>query len=300
MRSVLVLVMAAACGGSSSSPRSPAPAAAITVLDPGAEPRQRLRYELAVHVPEREEATFKTATDTAFINTVLREGSRHVELPAIRAVGRLEVTAVTAAGDALVSYEIEDAALVEDAPDPRTRRVMEAELAALKGLRSSWRLSPAGLSSELAIVTRDGRSASRLMQVVEAISSRVPAFPDVEVGIGATWRVTSPYTVGGITWDRTTTFRLTGLAEGTATLTADVVERAGSQALSVEPNASTKLTSASSNGAAELTVPLGKLAPTVTARSNGEANLLIVRGRLRITSTVRNETTFTSKPLATP
>ncbi|MBA3541253.1 MAG: hypothetical protein H0T79_16700 [Deltaproteobacteria bacterium] len=77
-----------------------------------------------------------------------------------------------------------------------------------------------------------------------------------------------------------------------------LVARAPSQALRVEPNLSTRLTSAEINTTAELSIPLRGLVATITSRSVGTANYLVVRHRLRLISSVQTETVVSSKPLA--
>lgn len=90
-------------------------------------------------------------------------------------------------------------------------------------------------------------------------------------------------------WQRSVKYRLRSLDDSTATVLAEVTMSAGSQALSVEPNATTRVTSGTV--VEELTVPLRALVPSGTARGTTEVNFSIVKGHARITSTVRAETT---------
>jgi len=68
------------------------------------------------------------------------------------------------------------------------------------------------------------------------------------------------------------------------------MRKAGSQALSVEPNATTTVTSGTATMVADLNVPLRGLVPIATAQGSSEVNLSSVQRHLRITSTVRTET----------
>ncbi len=67
--------------------------------------------------------------------------------------------------------------------------------------------------------------------------------------------------------------------------------------MGVEPNASTRLTSGTSNMSAKLSVPLQGLVATGASRGTIETNFAILRGRQRITATIQAETLFSVKPL---
>src|SRR5262249_32152219 len=109
--------------------------------------------------------------------------------------------------------------------------------------------------------------------------------------------------VGGIHFDQTTTYRLANVTEAAATVDVDVVMKAASQALSVEPNATTTVTSASSHGTGQSVIPLHGLVATGTLTATAETNLAIVRGPQRILSSMQLDTIASVKaihPDATP
>ena len=290
MRAGVALLFVVACG--SNTPHVATPAM-ITVLDPGAEPRQVLRYEPTLHVPERAEMTLKTRVTNRFTNTVLETGQRSIDNPSIRLVQRFDAVETTPTGETVMRFEIEDATVLDDVVDPALRALAAARSAKMKGLRGSWHLAPSGKATELVLQTPDAEHRSDLSPMRE--SSVV--FPDVPVGIGATWQVTSHESIGGVTWDRKATYRLRGLADSTASIDADIAMHASSQALSTEPNATTTLTSATMNIAAQLTIPLHKLVTTSSAQGTSESNFSIVRGHLRITSTMQIEMLSSVNPI---
>ena len=188
MRAV-VLATAVACGGSPNTPRVAKPAPSIALLDPGAAPRQRLRYEPTLHVPERSETSLKLRAATTFTNTVLETGHRSADFPTARITERIEVTGFTAAGDALVSCEIEEAAVLDDVVDPAILAPSRTAIAAVKGLRSSWRRAPSGMLSEIVFDAPNASPSMRdqLFNISESIRESSAMFPDAAIPIG--WRI---------------------------------------------------------------------------------------------------------------
>jgi hypothetical protein len=282
---VLVLVVGVACGGSQ---RPQASSASIVVVDAGAAPRQRLRFEASAHAPERIEVQLKLRTRNAFENTMLQEGQRSLDFPTVRVIERLEASAVDSLGNADVSSDVEAASVLDDVVDPAPRRLLEPEIAKLTGLHASWRRAPSGAMSNMVVET-DVRRSMQAKTIVDAIRDTSVMFPDAEIGVGATWTVTSQQFFAGVMWDRTVKFTLTALDGPTATVIGEFAMHASPQALGVEPNATTKLTSGTLTATADLTIPLHGLAVTGTMRGTSEVNLVIVRGHLRITSTIQTE-----------
>jgi hypothetical protein len=152
----------------------------------------------------------------------------------------------------------------------------------MKGLRGSSRVSPSGRATRAVDTGKQHSELSALREVAIV-------FPDVPIGVGATWKEITQESIGGVVWDRTATYRLRGLADSIATVDADVTMHASNQAISVEPNSTTTLTSGTSNTTAQLTIPLHGLVSTATSQSTNEANFLLVRHHLRISSTTQTE-----------
>jgi hypothetical protein len=294
---VVVFAIAVGCGSQTLHVANPEPS--ITVVDVGAEPRRLLRHELKPDATERMELALKIRINTAFTNTVLETGHRSADFPTIKNVALIKVTSLASDGVATVSSEVENVTVLDDVVDPKLRTRVADEVAALKGSRVSWRMAPSGRISDVAFEASNvpASARNRLSTFADSLRETSVVFPDAAIGIGATWKVTSEQSFAGVTWNRTVTYRLKALTDSSATVVTQIVMRARSQALSVEPNATTKLTSGTSNADGELIVPLRGLVATGTGQSTSEVNLLIVRGRLRITSTVQTETLSSVKPL---
>ena len=284
----LALVLAA-CGGSRPRPTTPP---VLVVLEAGAEPRQLLRYRApAPGVPERTEVRIKLRGTALFTTTVLDKERTASDAPTIRLVARLDSAGPTAAGDTQIRYQIEEASVLGDFIDPEMHRRVGAEVAGMKGLRGTWVRSPAGVVSEVDVDPARLARANRagLPGVADAILHAQVRFPDSPVGVGATWRAEYDDSFGGIDWRTSVTYRAKEVSETQVTLEVSTTMKAGSQALSVEPNQTLRLTSAERTVTQHLTVPLDHLAARGESRDSAELNLLVVQGRVRVESTLRVE-----------
>ena len=289
LRSCLLPLLALACGGTA-KPAAPAAPPSIVVLDAGAEPRQVVRLQLTAGTTERLEVTLKLRRTMQFTGTTLQTGKQLIDLPSITYVVRSEVTEVTADGTAVISAMLDDVTVLDDDVDPALRRQVDASVRACKGARMSWRVAPSGRLSDVAF-ERPGASRetqARLDSLAEALHGGV-TFPDAPIGAGARWQTTEPHQAGGVRWQRAATYRLQELSPTTATVEAESRAVAGAQVLDVEPDASVRLTSATSSGSAEWSAPLQGLAATGTLRATSEASLSIVRGRARVTAVMHTE-----------
>lgn len=295
---LVFFALVSGCGGSQRSSSAQAEPT-IKVLDAGAEPRQRLRYELTERVPERMEMSFKLRMNGAYTNTVLETGHRSADFPTIKNTARIEVTALGADGTATVNSIVEDVVVLDDFVDPMIRKMVDVEVKAMKGWQGSWHMTPSGRISNVTASVPNAPAAARarLSNVADTLRENFVIFPEQVVGVGASWQVTSQYVVSGVTWERTTTYRLKALTDSAATVAAQSSMHADPQALSVEPNATIRLTSATSSASAELVVPLHGLVATATSQGTSEMNLLIVRGHLRLVSSVQTEAIGSVRPI---
>jgi hypothetical protein len=296
----LVLALGAACGGAQRAPEVKVEPA-LKIIDAGAEPRQRLQYGLTAHVPERMEVTFKLRLNTSYANNNgFKTGHQSAELPTIKYVYRIEVTSVGADGTATVNAALDDIAALDEVAEPPVRKMVDREIQALNGWQGSWQLTPRGRLSDFSMTAPKASAKQRtyLSGLATAIQQTSVLFPDEPVGVGATWQVTSQHTISGVTWQRTTTFQLKALTDSTATIDAQYAMRAGPQALSVEPNVTTQLTSGTSSGNVELTVPLHGLVVTGTTHGTSELNMVMVNRHVQITSSMDSEELSTVRPLS--
>lgn len=285
----VALSIASACSSGASHVAKPTPT--IVVLEPGAEPRQRVRYEPAVGLAEEVETTTKVRVTNTFTNTVLETGKRDEDFPTLIIRGRLQVTGRSPEGHALVSFAVESVRSLDDVVDPRMRKVADVQARSLKDAHMTARLLPTGALADVKVDMPNAPPALRktVSGMSESLDEMFARFPEADIGIGAVWQVETSSTVSGVTWTKKATYTLRDLTDGQATVDVSMAMRAGSQNLRVEPNATTTLTSGDGTSSGQAFVPRRGLVTTATAQTTTEANLLIVRGHLRISSTLRTE-----------
>jgi hypothetical protein len=291
------LVSLAACGGAQST--SPSAAPDIVVQAVGAEPWSVVRYSLAPGFEQHFELTLKVRAATRFTNTVLEEGTRELDFPGLLLRMRVAVTAVTPAGDADLTYEIEEARLLDDVVDPSMSVFAGREAMSMRGARTTARLSASGAMSNVRAVAASASQAAERWrtELHSALYDTEAVFPDAPIGVGAVWRVTSHPTLRDVHWTRVATYTLRARTASTVDVEAVIEMTAGSQALRTEPNASTRLTSATSKGAAHARLALAKVAGEASTTGTAELSYLIVRRHARLSSTTRIDSILSSRPL---
>jgi hypothetical protein len=269
VRATLVLVAAVACGGSSRSVDKPAPQ--LVMLDAGSEPRQVMRYELAAGMTARSEYQLRSTIEWKYTSTTLEEGQRRSEARLVQFVAQVQVSSITRAGDAMMRGEIEGTGVV-----------------------TTWRMAPSGRAFDIQIEPRDRPRLANLRDWIEQAASELPAVP---IGVGARWQTSSSITTAGVVWTSVATHTLRACDGEVATIDSTVALRAASQALSTEPNASTRLTSGEASYASTLVAPLRRLGAELTAQGTLELNFAIVRRKVRATSTLLITQELAAAPL---
>jgi hypothetical protein len=301
---VRILVVAVCCFGlgcSSSAGHVAKPTPTIVVLEPGVEPRQRVRYEPALDLVEEVEATTKLRISNTFTNTTLDTGQRLADLPSNVIRGRLRVTGRSPEGHALVSFAVEDVRTLEDVVDPALRHRVDAQVRRLKDARATWRMLPSGELTDVSVEMPNAPGAirDRISALSDGFEEMFVRFPEADIGVGAIWQIASETKASGVTWTRKATYTLRELTDGQAIVDVSVALRAPSQTLRVEPNATTRMTSGTGTTSGQAFVPRHGLVISGSSTATTETNFLIVRGRLRIASTIRTEMLSSAKRIDT-
>lgn len=281
-----VVIGAVACGGA----QKPSERPDIKILEVGGEPHRIVHLQPALHKPEWVEVTIKMRSTGAYTDTTLETSHSMLDYPSIVTRERIEATDVDGSNLTLVNGVIEDVHVLDDVIDRRIKAIVAKRVASLRNATFAWRLAPDGSGTPVDSELRN-LPPGLLQAFVQA-----PSFPSSPIGLGARWAETSQVIVGGIHWTQTRTYTLTALDDNYATLTLDLSASAGSQPLSVEPNATIRLTSGTMSVTGTAKVPLTGLAWTGDGRGRIETNLQIVQGHLRTESTVSTEILSSSKP----
>ena len=176
------------------------------LLDPGAAPRETLRFAF-----EPGEITVLVVTDLDL--TQQQDGDPVVvDLPPIRQTVRL-TTAAPVGGIADVTLEIEDVALEADDTLPdEDRAAVTEQLDQLVGLTGQGRVDDQGRVVAFDYTPPAGVD-DRLRALVDGFADQldgmVAPLPDEPVGVGARWRSTTATDAGGIAVPITTVYELT-------------------------------------------------------------------------------------------
>lgn len=263
------------CGGAQTLP-TPGP---IAILEPGAEPRQVVRQQPQLHIPEAIDNSMKLRATGAYTDTTLDTTRSAIDFPTIVWHVTVQANQVDSDGSTRVGGAITNASILDDVVDPRMKPIAAQQAAKLRGVTMSWKLAPDGGSSSIETSLRE------LPPGLLESWAVVPMFPATPIGIGARWSDTGDISLGGIRWHQTRTFTLTGLDDADASLTIDLTAHADSQAIRTEPNASIRLTSGGLHVTANVNVPLHGVAWTGDSHGSSELDLLIVQGHLRTSTT---------------
>lgn len=296
-RLLAVAAICMSCSCSSTARRIARPTTTVVVLEAGAEPRQRLQYDPPPGVVEEIETTTKVRVARAFTNTRMNTGYSIAALPTMIIRGRLHVTGRSANGHALVSFAVDDVRTLDDIVDPAPRQIVDGRTHGLKNARVRWRLLPTGEVADITVDLPNTPNATRdrVLALAGLFEEMFVRFPEVDLGVGAIWRVESNVTTLGVTWTRRASYTLRALTDGQAVVDVSVTMAASSQDLRVEPNATTTFTSGTGTIHGQAFVPRSGLIISGSSQATIESNFSTVRRRARIKSTVRTENISSTK-----
>ncbi len=243
---VAVTLLVAACGGGGDESADPtttsttaatttsAPSdverASITLEDPGAEPRQALRFQL-------EEGDASEAIMTMAMSTTMEADGEPLpggDIPPIQITIRSEVTEVDDEAETITTrFSYADADIVDDGTvDPQMAEAMRQGLSVLDELSGTATINSRGepVSSEFDIPDDlDPTSRQMLEQVSQQVDTLTVPLPEEEVGVGAIWRAETTSDIGGIETVLGVTYELKELDGTRYVLAVDYEQTASSQ-----------------------------------------------------------------------
>jgi len=179
LAAVLFASLLSACG---SSEQEHAPGA-VTLLDPGREPRQELRYTIQPAAIEDFTMTMEMSMDQGDGN--------EIGLP--RTVVAMELTPAVEGDSIRVAFRTRDIR-VEDREGARAGLVpaMRAIMEGLKPMHGYWVVTPRGETGDSHFEGMESAPAQvkqAMADMQESIRSLVTELPKEPVGVGAKWRV---------------------------------------------------------------------------------------------------------------
>ncbi len=248
----------------------------VELLNPGAEPRQPIRFKPVVNA--RQVATLTLAMDMAM--TVAGNPIPQVKVPTSVMTMETQVTHIDANGDIHYQFRYTNVDVIADPAVPKpVMDAVKAQNQKLIGIRGSFVMDDRGQSKSGSFSFPEGLDSTTrqtLEQLAQSSSQFSAPMPEAAVGKGASWRLSSPISVNGIRMIQTATYQLASLQNGIATLDVNLEQEAKSQKMT-QPGLPTDvlmtLKSLKSQGQGKVMLRLNQLLPmrsTVSVQSNNE------------------------------
>jgi hypothetical protein len=268
----------------------------VVVLDPGAEPRRKLRYRFGKNA--------ETAVLDMRMDLGLRMGDRdnQVSMPTIRMVMRIVPKGVSKDGTLTYEAQFKSTELLKDvALDDRARVGMEKELGHVVGLTIRGKTSDRGEALETSIDIPDGippATRETLGRLRDAMRDICVPLPEEEIGKGARWEREAVVDLG-VRVRQKATFTLVSLDAKGLKVTADVTQSAPPQEMKVAampPGAKAMLDSLKSAGHGVNEATFTGLVPRSKAAIQTETTMTVIAGEERVASAMRIGITVTIAP----
>ncbi len=242
-----------------------ADAPTITLTNPGAEPRQQLRFTTT-------KGFHQDALMTMDMAMALDMGIQKLPktvLPTTKMVMDSTVTDVSAEGDIHYEFKLRDIEVVprEGSPDMMVSS-MKTALAGMNGLKGSSTVSNRGVVKAATFEIPDtvpDQMRQTMDSLQESVGQVAVPLPEEAVGVGATWEATSQITRGnGINMTQKTSYELVSVEGSQVKLKIKLDQTAEPQTIKapgMPAGADAKLIDLKSSGSGETVLDLTKLAP---------------------------------------
>jgi hypothetical protein len=233
----------------------------VRLLDPGSEPRQRLRYRLAAGPAQSMQADI----EMSMAMSVAGQEMPKVPMPVLRFVSRITPEQLTPEGDLRASYEVTKIDLpAGDGTPAHLRAAMMDGMKALVGIKGSAPVTSRGVTKE-ADLEAPQDAPPNIEEIVEnlrrSLRDMCAPFPEEPVGKGAEWEITKEIK-GKIHVQQRARYVLTALGASDARLEVAITQTAPPQPLpGKRSKVKTELTSFESNGKASVHVSFDSLVP---------------------------------------
>jgi len=236
----------------------------VKLLDPGAEPRTRLRL--------RPNPGDKQTTELRIqVSTEMKMGGMAAPVPKTPpfTLGiETTISSVSPEGDIQFDFTFVSLEVAESPETPaQVAQVLKSSLDGLKGVTGQGIISSRG-ESKKTILNRSDSAAKEALQSMaqpeELFSSMSVVFPDEPVGKGARWEVRRAVKSQGMTIDQVENCELASLEENIATIKASTKQSASNQKMSIpgQPGLSMTLEKLSGSGTGTSTYDLTRLMAT--------------------------------------
>jgi hypothetical protein len=256
------------------------PFVAYELLDPGDEPRQPLRYEIADGTVTRSALSVRVAPDEKRGSTASLSGMRSLD------VGYRAGPAENVEKEIRYPYEILNASAKGD-PDASKKLIanIEESAAALKGVGGTVGLDDRGHYLGLRSNEKTSQVPLRLLLVIHNVGDSVTlvVLPGEPVGVGARWTIRGRRSVHGVTMVREATYTLVERADKQVVLDLEY-DRYGEREVTEEPEEDGPLLVESSQltASGRISLDLNALSSNASVSGNIDNKVLTVEDGERV------------------
>jgi hypothetical protein len=235
----------------------------IKLLEPGAEPRQALRFHPK---PGDKQSMLMTMKMGMGIKMGASENPP-IKLPVMKMAMDVTIKDVGTNGD--ISYDIvmSDAGIVDD-PEviAQVAEAMKNALGTMKGVGGKGVISSRGVNKGTDIKAPEGADpqVNQFVDQMKETMSRVASpLPEEPVGAGAKWEVKMPVKSQGMSFTQTATFELASLDGDRAAARTTVTQTAANQKIAnpMMPGSKVDLNKMTGNGTGEVTLDFAQILP---------------------------------------
>ena len=237
----------------------------MRLLEPGQQPRRKLRYAWQVEQRETLSMDLRTAASTETAGT--RQAD--VTFPSVHLSIALDPQSVTSDGDLHYAWRVVSTSVDESADTPpEVAEGMRTEVAGIAHLSGSAVVTSRGLAKEVAMNSggfTNGEAGTQMAEQVRQTLRDVAApLPEEEVGIGARWRKLSQLDEKDARVTQTETFKLVELAGDRGALDDMLAQTAPPQTLHAPPGTRRRMESMLTSGQEKVRFDLTRLVPQAT------------------------------------
>lgn len=235
----------------------------VKLLEPGAEPRNVLRFHPKPGDKQSMAMTMKIGMGVKIGETA----EQQIKLPTMKLVMDTTVKDVASNGD--ITYEIvtTDASVTEE-PDviAQVAEAMKNAVGGMKGVGGTGTMSSRGINKGTDIKVPEGADPQVKQfvdQMKETMSRVASPLPEEAVGAGAKWETKMPVKSQGMTLNQAATFELVSIEGDRCAAKTTVTQTASNQKIQnpMMPGTKVDLTKLTGNGTGEVKFDLGQILP---------------------------------------
>ncbi|MEO1428669.1 MAG: DUF6263 family protein [Cyanobacteria bacterium J06632_19] len=241
----------------------------ITLITPGAQPRQRLRF-----VPQTgQKETADMQMDMNMSMSVDGKEAPSFKIPGTSLKLNTTVNKVEQNGDIYYDFSYDDVDIVGESNLPASAlKDMRREIKKMQGLKGNVIVDNKGQTKKANFIVPKNfnpalkQTMDQLKNSIEQLSAQVPT---EAVGKGAKWQVTSNINFNGITLVQTANYELVDIQDGIATMNINLTQKAPGAQKIVLPQIPKGMTmtmeSYNANGTGQSKIALNRIMPLSTS-----------------------------------